>query len=79
MVKIRLFLTGKKHQRSYRLVVVDSRKKRNSQTLETIGFYNPSINPPAIRIDQEKLKYWLSKGAQLTETVRNLVKNEKTA
>ena len=79
MVKIRLFRTGKKHQPSYRIVATDSRRKRDGKTLEIIGFYDPKTTPVTVRIKRDRLDYWLNHGAQLTNTVRKLVNNEKTA
>jgi len=73
-VKIRLTRLGKKDQPVYRVVAVDSRKKRDGAYIEKIGYYNPSIEPPEIKIDKDKLNYWLSRGAQMTEAVMKLVK-----
>lgn len=74
MVKIRLAQTGKKHQRSYRIVITDSSAKRNGKNIEIIGNYNPNIDPPEIKIDKERYEYWINQGAQPTEAVRKLVK-----
>lgn len=72
MVKIRLFQTGSKHQRSYRLVVIDSRKKRNGQTLEVLGFFDPKTKPPTLKYKRDRFDYWLKKGAQPTATVKKI-------
>jgi len=77
MVKIRLFKTGAKHKLSFRIVAIDSRRKRNGKTLEVLGFYDPKTKPPTIKINQTRLKYWLNLGAQPTAIVRELMKNEK--
>ena len=74
MVKIRLFRTGRKHWPSYRIVAIDSQRKRNGKALEAIGFYDPKTNPPTIKIKPERLEYWLKRGAQLTKAVRKLIK-----
>jgi small subunit ribosomal protein S16 len=73
MVKIRLTKTGKKHHLSYRIVVVDSRKKRDGHYVEMLGFYNPTVNPPIIKINQERLKFWQSVGAQINPAVAKLI------
>jgi len=73
MVKIRLARTGAKNAPSYRIVAVDSREKRNGKSLEILGHYNPSHNPPTFEYNQERLEYWRSVGAQLTEAVENLI------
>ncbi|MDD4681078.1 MAG: 30S ribosomal protein S16 [Clostridia bacterium] len=74
MVKIRLKRIGAKKRPFYRLVVADSRYPRNGRFLEEIGTYNPNTNPSEVKIDAEKARDWLSKGAQPTDTVRALLK-----
>ncbi len=73
-VKIRLKRTGAKKQPSYRVVVADSRSPRDGRFIQEIGYYNPQANPKLLKIDEEAAKYWLSKGAQPTDTVRSLLK-----
>ncbi|MBP3223120.1 MAG: 30S ribosomal protein S16 [Actinomycetaceae bacterium] len=68
-VKIRLKRMGKIRAPFYRVVVVDSRKKRDGRVIEEIGTYNPMENPSVINIDSERAQYWLSVGAQPTEPV----------
>ena len=73
MLKIRLSLRGKRGQRSFRIVVIDSRKKRDSGSyVADLGFYNPHTKKT--KIDREGIKKWLSCGAQPTLTVQNLFK-----
>lgn len=74
MVKIRLSRTGKRNAPSYRIVVMDSRTKRDGKVIEKIGFYDPKTKPVTIKFDQKKLDYWLSKGAKLTEAVKKITK-----
>lgn len=69
---IKLIRIGKKHQPSYRIVVVDKRKKRNGSYIELLGTYNPLTNPPVLSVDRDKLKDWLGKGAQLSDGTRKL-------
>ena len=73
MVRIRLTRLGKKKQPFYRIVVVDSRKKRDGAYIESIGYYNPLKEPPEIKVDVEKAVGWMMKGAQPSETVRELL------
>jgi small subunit ribosomal protein S16 len=73
-VKIRLMRIGKKKFPKYRVIVIEEAKKRNSNYLEKIGFYDPIANPPVFDLDQERLKYWQKNGAQLTEGLRKLLK-----
>jgi small subunit ribosomal protein S16 len=73
MVAIRLRRHGAKKRPFYRIVVIDSRKPRESKAKETIGYYNPLQDPPEINIDLERARYWISKGAQASNTVRSLL------
>ncbi len=73
-VRIRLTRVGATKQPSYRLVVADSRAARDGRAIDTIGHYNPRTDPVELRIDEEKARAWLSKGAQPSDTVRRLFK-----
>jgi len=73
-VKIRLARLGAKKAPFYRIVVMDSKKARNGEYVDLIGTYNPVKEPAEIKIDAEKAKYWISVGAQPTDTVRALLK-----
>lgn len=68
-VKIRLKRMGKIREPHYRVVVVDSRKKRDGRVIEEIGYYNPNTDPSVIDINSERAQYWLSVGAQPSEAV----------
>lgn len=72
--KIRLKRMGKIRQPHYRIVVMDSRKKRDGQAIEEIGIYHPKNEPSVIKIDSERAQYWLSVGAQPTEAVVAILK-----
>ena len=74
MVKIRLTRLGAKKAPFYRIVVMDSKKARDAEYVDQIGYYNPMPNPAEVKIDVEKAKSWLSKGARPTDTVRDLFK-----
>ena len=74
MVKIRLKRMGMKKSPFYRVVVSDSRTPRDGRFIEEIGYYNPVTEPAVIKFDEERAKYWLSVGAQPTDTVRGLLK-----
>lgn len=69
MVKIRLRRVGAKKQPSYRVIVADSRVKRDGRFLEIIGHYNPRTDPPTVVIKEDRALYWLSVGAQPTDAV----------
>ncbi len=74
MVKIRLTRKGAKKKPFYRVIVVDSRKRRDGPFLEIIGTYDPLKDPSEIKIDNDRAKYWLGCGAQPSSTVKNLLK-----
>ncbi|MEX2011341.1 MAG: 30S ribosomal protein S16 [Chloroflexota bacterium] len=71
-VRIRLTRVGAKKQPTYRVVVADSRKARDSRSIETIGHYNPRTEPVEVKIDEEKARHWLEMGAQPSDTVARL-------
>ena len=73
-VKIRLKRMGKKFAPFYRVVVLDSRKKRDGRVIEEIGLYDPMQEPSLIRINGDRAQYWLGVGAQPSNTVLNLLK-----
>lgn len=73
MVKIRLRRMGAKKAPFYRIVVADSRCPRDGRFIEEIGAYDPMAEGENIKIDLERAKYWISNGAQPTETVRGLL------
>ncbi|MEV1291796.1 30S ribosomal protein S16 [Pseudonocardia sp. NPDC049635] len=72
-VKIKLMRLGKIRQPYYRVVVADSRTRRNGRAIETIGKYHPKNEPSLIEIDSQRAQYWLGVGAQPTESVQNLL------
>jgi len=74
MVKIRLRRMGAKKSPFYRIVVSDSRYPRDGRFIEEIGTYNPLTEPSEVKVDADKVKEWISKGAQPTDTVKNLFK-----
>lgn len=75
-VKIRLRRMGAKKRPFYRLVVADSRCARDGRFIETLGYYNPCVEPSEIKIDAERAKHWLSVGAQPSDTAASLLKKQ---
>ena len=73
-VKIRLTRLGKKKAPFYRIVVADSRNKRDGRIIEEIGTYDPNTDPSTFKVDEEAAKKWLANGAQPTETVAKILK-----
>jgi small subunit ribosomal protein S16 len=74
-VRIRLTRVGATKQPTYRVVVADSRKARDSRSIETIGHYNPRTEPIEVNIDADKAKHWLDRGALPSDTVARLFRN----
>ncbi|NPV09585.1 MAG: 30S ribosomal protein S16 [Anaerolineae bacterium] len=73
MLRIRLRRVGAKGRPAYRIVVADSRSPRDGRFVEVIGYYNPLTDPPVIEVQEERLEYWQSQGAQCSETVNRLL------
>jgi small subunit ribosomal protein S16 len=73
-VRIRLTRVGATKQPTYRVVVADARKARDSRAIETIGHYNPRTEPIELNVDADKAKEWLAKGAKPSDTVTRLFK-----
>ena len=81
MVTIRLSNTGAKRNPYYHIVVIDSRKKLSGRPLERIGFYNPSATGQEIplKIELERVDHWVSQGAQISDRVSKLIKDNAAA
>ncbi len=73
-VKIRMKRIGKKGQPYYRVVIADSRSKRDGKAIEELGQYNPNTDPAGIEIKEDRALEWLSKGAQPTEVAKSVLK-----
>lgn len=73
MVKIRLRRMGAKKHPFYRLVVADARSPRDGRCIEEIGYYNPTVKPAVLHVKTERAADWLRRGAQPSETVRELL------
>jgi small subunit ribosomal protein S16 len=78
MLKIRLRRMGSNQRPVYRVVVSDRRRPPTSAVLEEVGFYSPRSNPVDVRIDRERVEYWVARGAQLSPTVASLLKQAKS-
>jgi len=81
MVKIRLARGGAKQRPFYHIVVTDSRNKRDGRRIERLGFFNPIARgqEERLRVDLERVDYWTGVGAQLSERVRHLVSEARSA
>ena len=76
-VSIRLRRMGSNRRPAYRVVVADSRSPRDGRFIEVIGHYNPLTQPPTVKIDRAKVREWIAKGAQPSNTVKRLIANVK--
>jgi len=72
MTVIRLTRMGRKKKPFYRVVVTDSRKRRDGGWIESIGYYNPLKETKEVKIDEERLNYWISVGAQMSDRVKKI-------
>ena len=72
MLMIRLARVGARKQPQYRIVVIEKARARNGRPVEVVGTYNPRTNPASIELKRERVDYWVSKGAQMSERVNKL-------
>lgn len=79
MVRLRLTRTGRRNRPCYRIVATDSRSPRDGRCIEKIGFYDPLANPVDLRVDLERVDYWLGVGATPSETVASLIGRARKA
>ena len=79
MLMIRLSRVGARKQPHYRVVVIEKARARNGRPVEIVGTYNPRTNPASIELKRERIDYWRSKGAQLSERVGKILKIPATA
>ncbi len=73
MLTIRLSRVGSKNRPCYRVVVIESRVPRDGRYVELLGYYHPRADPEVLKIDYERVSYWPSTGARLSDTVRSLI------
>ena len=73
-VKIKLMRLGKMRAPYYRIVIADARTKRDGRVIETIGKYHPKEHPSTIRVDEDRARHWLERGAQPSDQVRKLLR-----
>ena len=79
MLTIRLSRIGKKKHPFYRVIVTEKSRPRNGRFVEILGTYDPLKKPATLTIDQDRVNYWLGKGAQPSDTVRSFLRNRKPA
>ncbi len=75
MLAIRLARFGAKKKPTYRVVVMEKERARNSRSIEVVGHYNPIAKPAQVQLDHDRIDYWLKNGAQLSDTVSRLLKS----
>ena len=74
MLAIRLARFGAKKKPSYRVVIIDKERARNSRSVEVVGHYNPIAKPAQVDLDHERISYWIKNGAQPSATVNRLLR-----
>jgi small subunit ribosomal protein S16 len=79
LLRIRLTRMGAKKRPFYRVVVAEQRQARDGSFVEILGHYNPGTNPPSIELKLERVRHWIARGAQPSETVHSLLKKAKQA
>jgi small subunit ribosomal protein S16 len=79
MLMIRLSRVGARKQPHYRIVVIEKDRARNGRSVEVVGTYNPRTEPATVDFKHDRIDYWTSKGAQLSEIVAKLMKKHKAA
>ena len=79
MIMIRLARFGAKKKPSYRVVVIDKERARNSRSVEVVGFYNPITQPMTVKLEHDRIEHWIKNGAQPSETVARLIKKNPAA
>jgi small subunit ribosomal protein S16 len=77
VLMIRLARIGKKKHPFYRVIVTEKTRPRNGRFVEIVGTYDPAKKPATIQLNDDRVKYWLSKGAQPSDTVRSFLRNRK--
>jgi small subunit ribosomal protein S16 len=79
VLAIRLARFGKKKHPFYRVVVIEKTNPRNGRFVEIVGTYDPARKPSLVHLKDERVQYWLGKGAQPSDTVRSFLRNQKPA
>ena len=79
MLTIRLSRIGKKKKAYYRVVVIEKTRPRDGRVRELVGTYDPLKKPAEVKLDAERIKYWLGVGAQPSDTVRSFIRQKKIA
>jgi small subunit ribosomal protein S16 len=79
MLMIRLARFGAKKKPTYRVVVIEKERARNSRSIEVVGHYNPVAQPAAVDLNHERISHWVKCGARMSDTVERLVKANPAA
>jgi small subunit ribosomal protein S16 len=79
MLMIRLARFGAKKKPTYRLVVIEKQRARDSRAVEVVGFYNPVSQPPVVKLEHDRIAHWIKCGAQPSDTVGRLIKKNPAA
>ncbi|NQT95421.1 MAG: 30S ribosomal protein S16 [Candidatus Omnitrophica bacterium] len=75
--KIRLKRMGTKRKPHFKIIVCDRSAGRDSRAIEELGFYDPSQNPPLVKLNKDRADYWLSVGVEVSDTIKSIIKKNK--
>jgi len=78
VLMIRLARVGARKQPYYRIVVIEKERARNGRPVEVVGTYNPRTNPASVELKRERVDYWTSKGARVSDTVTRILARQRT-
>ena len=73
MVTIRMTQTGKRNAKHYRIIAIEKRERRDGPAIEILGYYDPTVKPPHMHLEKERIAYWISKGAVVSDSVNKLM------
>lgn len=73
-VTLRLTRLGSKKRPFYRIVAMDKQSRRDGRALDILGYYNPMVDPAEIKVDKDKVKHWMDRGAETSDTVKSLLR-----
>jgi small subunit ribosomal protein S16 len=76
VIKLRLRRMGAKKRPSYRIVAADSRSPRDGRIIESLGYYDPLTEPATVKVNEDRVRHWLSVGAQPSDTVRDILRRQ---
>jgi small subunit ribosomal protein S16 len=68
--------TGKRNAKHYRIVAIEKRERRDGRPVEILGYFDPTVKPPHVKLEKDRIAYWVSKGAVITDSVKKLLEQK---